>query len=109
MLVLDDITANIEFFQMEKLCKDRTDLMVCLMEKRQSIENDSNGGTCKRYLKSMAVVFFSDYHLIHGFVDSCSEDVQKLSCGVISNSADEKSSTQVIDTLFVGLQFCWTA
>ena len=80
---------------MVKLCSGRTDEMVCLLEKRQSIESDSNGGTCKRYLKSMAVVFFSDYHLIHGFVEKCSEDVKKLSCGVISNAVDESTTTQV--------------
>ena len=85
---------------METLCKGRTDEMTCLLENRQKVENDISGGTCKRYLKSMAIVFFSDYHLIHGFIEKCSDDVKKLSCGVIVNNADESVSTQVIFVLF---------
>ena len=32
---------------------------------------------------------------IKGFLDSCSEDVTKLQCGIISNDATESESTQV--------------
>ena len=65
------------------------------MENRQDIEASQDKGMCKRYLKSMAMVFFSDYHLVSGFMAACKEDVVRLQCGVISESVDETESTQV--------------
>ena len=97
------LILNHLIFQMDKFCQGRTDEMLCLLEKRQTIESDSSGSTCKRYLKSMAVVFFSDYHLIHGFVDKCADDVKKLNCGMLSNAATDETTTSQV---FLNFHHC---
>lgn len=94
-VLMFNVAANFYYNQIAKMCAGRSDEMTCLLEKRQEIESSEDGGLCKRYLKSMAAVFFSDYHLISGFVDKCSEDVKRLNCGVISPAIDEKTTSQV--------------
>ena len=58
----------------------------CLLEHRQNLTVPS----CKHIMTRMQAIFFSDYHLIENFLDDCSADVSKFSCGRLQTEDDEE-------------------
>lgn len=61
-------------------------IIPCLLEHRRNLTVPS----CKHMMTRMQAIFFSDYRLIENFLDDCSKDVHKLSCGRLQTEEDEE-------------------
>jgi Golgi apparatus protein 1 len=50
--------------------------------------------SCKTFLTNVAALVFSDYRLVYNFIDDCSADIDKYSCGRIEKLDDTKPTQQ---------------
>jgi Golgi apparatus protein 1 len=60
-------------------------LASCIIDNKEKLVNTE----CKRFIKNIAALVFSDYRLINNFYSDCASDVETYKCGRLENDADE--------------------
>ncbi|XP_071959006.1 Golgi apparatus protein 1-like isoform X2 [Antedon mediterranea] len=63
-------------------------VLPCLFEHLENV----TAPQCLQYLKRMMAITFSDFNLIHGFYESCKEDITTNNCGDVSHPVLDKSA-----------------
>ncbi|XP_033755348.1 Golgi apparatus protein 1-like [Pecten maximus] len=73
-----------------KLEKGRGQIIPCLVENIENI-TDKN---CRTYLNKMARIVFSDYRMVYGFIDECTDDINTHKCGRLTFDVNEAVHSQ---------------
>ncbi|XP_015770328.1 PREDICTED: Golgi apparatus protein 1-like [Acropora digitifera] len=79
-------------------CNKQGKIIACLLEHRENLTTAS----CKHMMTKMQAIFFSNYLLIENFLEDCSADVERLTCGRLQTERDEEdihSQNEVIECL----------
>lgn len=67
-------------------CNKQGKIIACLLEHRENLTTAS----CKHMMTKMQAIFFSNYLLIENFLQDCSADVERLTCGRLQTERDEE-------------------
>ncbi|UYV66112.1 GLG1 [Cordylochernes scorpioides] len=77
----------------QKNCKvqesQRGQLLSCLLD-----HMETSSQSCQAFLRRMAVLVFSDYHLVYRFTDACGDDIKALHCGSLERGGSEAPHSQ---------------
>ena len=60
----------------------------CLIEHLSNVTDRS----CRAFLRRMEGIVFSDYRLIHKFVEQCTNDINRLGCGRVERPEESDVS-----------------
>jgi Golgi apparatus protein 1 len=97
MLRLDNTALKVCESDVQKLSEcasvdkeDNGHLVSCLLTNKQNITTFQ----CRTFLSNIAALVFSDYRLVYNFIDDCSQDILKYSCGRIEKQGDDSPTQQ---------------
>ena len=83
--VYNNFVSVIIIFKLPE-CAVQGKIIPCLLDHRRNLTVPS----CKHMMTRMQAIFFSDYRLIENFLDDCSKDVHKFSCGRLQTEEEDE-------------------
>ena len=59
-------------------------LATCLLSHQENIHTEA----CKKFIKHIGPLIFSDYRLVSSFIENCENDIRRFQCGRLEKSND---------------------